>query len=75
VLDAFTDSDFGLGGTNTKGYQVALNYGVARNVAMGVKWMSSDSIDSMIPGAASIGLTPPARYSVDVLQVELSARF
>lgn len=75
VLDAFTDSDFGLGGTNTKGYQLAFNFGVDRNVSLGLRWMSADSIDSMIPDATIAGIRQPARYSVDLLQVDLTARF
>jgi hypothetical protein len=75
VLDAFTDSDFGLGGTNTMGYQFGINYGLDRNVSLGLKWLSADSIDSVMPSAATIGITAPTRYSVDVFQLEVSARF
>jgi hypothetical protein len=78
VLDAFTNSDFGLGGTNNKGYILGFNYGFDRNVSLGVRLLSADSIDSMIPIAAQSNLgfsSAKIKYSVDVLQVDLNARF
>lgn len=68
VLDAFTDSDFGLGGTNTKGYTLGFSYGLARNTALSMRWMSADSIDSPTGLAGD-------KFAVDVLQLDLSARF
>jgi hypothetical protein len=70
VIDAFTNSDFGLGGTNNKGLVLGLNYGVADNTWVGVKWMSSNPIESYAPGAA-VG----TKLTVDTFQVELNARF
>ena len=78
VLDAFTDSDFGLGGTNTKGYILGLNYGLDRNVSLGMKWISADAIDSMIPISQQTALgfsAAKARFSLDLFQVDLSAKF
>jgi hypothetical protein len=62
VLDAFTDSNFHLAGTNAKGWVLGANYGIARNTWLNVRWLSSEVIDG-----------PP--YSVDVLLVDLNARF
>jgi Putative porin len=62
VIDAFTDPDFGLGGTNLKGYIVGANFGVADNVWLRTRWMS----------ATNIGGSP---YAVDVVQVDLNAKF
>lgn len=62
VLDAFTDSDFHLGGTDTKGYYIGASYGIDRNSWLSLKWMSADSIDG------------PA-FGIDVLQVDLNAKF
>jgi hypothetical protein len=62
TVDAFVDSDFGLGGTNLKGYFVGGNYGLAENVWMTARWMS----------ATNIGGSP---YAVDVVQVDLNAKF
>lgn len=70
VLDAFADSDFGLGGTNNKGFILGFNYGLARNTTFGARWLSSNSIDSMLP---SNGVK--ANYGVDVMQLDVSSRF
>jgi len=62
VIDAFTDSDFGLGGTNLKGYFVGGNLALGPNVWLTARWMSA----SQVAGAP---------YAVDVVQVDLNARF
>ncbi len=62
VLAAFTDSDFHLGGTNTKGWAVGGNYGLMKNVWLTGRWMSADVITG-----------PP--YGLDLLQVDLNTRF
>jgi hypothetical protein len=62
TIDAFVDSDFGLGGTNLKGYFVGGNVGLSNNVWASLRWMSANNIAG-IP------------YAVDVLQVDLNARF
>jgi hypothetical protein len=46
VLDGFADSDFGLGGTNNKGYTVGALLGIARNSWFGLRYLSSSTIDS-----------------------------
>jgi hypothetical protein len=62
TLDAFVDPDFGLGGTNLKGYIIGANLGVSNNVWAALKWMS----------ATNIGGIP---YASDVVLVDLNARF
>jgi hypothetical protein len=62
VLDAFTDSDFHLGGTNAKGYIVGGNLGIAHNVYVTGKWLSASQISG-------------DPYAVDVVQLDLNARF
>jgi hypothetical protein len=62
VLDAFADSDFRLGGTNSKGFFIGGQYGLARNSWMSAKWLSADQIDG-------------DPFGVDVLQVDFNARF
>lgn len=62
MIDAFVDSDFGLGGTNLKGYFVGANYGLAQNVWATARWMSANAIAG-----------PP--YAVDVFQLDLNAKF
>jgi hypothetical protein len=62
VLDAFTDSDFHLGGTNAKGWVVGGNYGLMKNTWLTGRWLSSDVI------------TGP-KYGIDTLQVDINTRF
>ncbi|HLF97207.1 MAG TPA: putative porin [Methylococcaceae bacterium] len=62
VLDAFTDSDFHLGGTNARGWVFGANYGLAKNTWLTGRWMSADQIDG-------------PDYAIDVLMVDLNARF
>ncbi len=62
VLDAYTDSDFHLGGTNAKGWIMGGQYGLERNTWLSLKWLSADEIDG-----------PP--LAIDVLQLDLNTRF
>jgi polyhydroxyalkanoate synthesis regulator phasin len=62
VLDAYTDSDFRLGGTDSKGYIFGINYGIDKNTWLGFKWLSADPING-----------PPLK--IDVLQLDLNSRF
>ncbi|MCL5059475.1 MAG: putative porin, partial [Candidatus Thermoplasmatota archaeon] len=62
VLDAFTDSDFHLGGTNAKGFMVGGAYGLYRNTWLSARWMSSDEISGL-------------PLSIDVFQLDLNAKF
>jgi hypothetical protein len=62
VLDAFTDSDFHLGGTNAKGYVIGAQYAVARDAWLSARYLSAREVYG-----------PP--LLIDVLQLELNARF
>ena len=62
VLDAFTDSDFRLGGTNSKGWVIGGNYGLAKNIWFTGRWLSADVITG-----------PP--FAIDILQLDINARF
>ena len=62
VPDAFTDSDFHLGGTDAKGWIVGGKVGLARNTWLQLRYMSSDAIDG-----------PP--LGIDTLQVDLNGKF
>jgi hypothetical protein len=62
VVDAFNDSDFGLGGTNLKGYTVGGNLALTPKVWVRLRYMSADSI---------AGPT----YDSDVVQLDLNAKF
>jgi hypothetical protein len=62
VLDAFTDSDFHLGGTDTKGWIIGGSYGIGKNTSLNARWFSADEISG-----------PP--LSVDVFLLDLNAKF
>ncbi len=62
VLDAFTDSDFHLGGTDAKGWILSGDYGLYDNTWLTARWISADAIDG-----------PP--FGVDVLQLDFNVRF
>jgi len=62
VVDGFTDSDFGGGGTNVQGFTFGGNFALSPNVRCGVRWMSSNAITG-----------PP--LSCDILQFDLNAKF
>jgi hypothetical protein len=62
VLDAFTDSDFHLGGTDAKGWILGGSYGLATNSWLTLRWLSADEIDG-----------PP--LAIDILQVDVNAKF
>lgn len=62
VVDAFTDSDFHLGGTNAKGWILGTDVGLAKNTWLTLRWLSADEI-----------IGPP--LAIDVLQVDVNARF
>lgn len=69
VLDAFTDSDFGLGGTNMQGFVLGFTFGLDRNTTLGFKYISGRSIDTFT------ALDDGTEFSVDTLQVDLNVRF
>ncbi|AXS80128.1 putative porin [Dechloromonas sp. HYN0024] len=73
VVDAYTNSDFGLGGTNSKGYILGGSYGIYKNTWVSGRLMASQLIDSMAPKISSTATS--TKLSVDLLQVELNSRF
>ena len=60
--DAFNDSSFHLGGTNAKGYYLGAGYALADRLYAQGRWLSSEEVYG-----------PP--LAIDVLQIELNARF
>lgn len=62
VLDSFTDSDFHLGGTNTKGWLAGASYGLDKNAWLTVRYFSADEISD-------------APLAIDVLLVDFNAKF
>jgi hypothetical protein len=62
VVDGLTDSDFGLGGTNLKGYILAGNLALNKRVSVRLRYLSADAI---------AGPT----YRADVFQFDLNGKF
>jgi hypothetical protein len=62
VVDAFTDSDFGLGGTNNQGYVLGADYATGKNTWWTARYYSSSQVSGL-------------PYSVDVLQLYFNAKF
>ena len=65
VLDAFTDSDFSLGGSNAKGWVLGANYAIDKNAWLSARYLSTDAISN--PGLST--------FSVDVLLLDFNAKF
>jgi hypothetical protein len=62
VVDGFTDSDFGGGGTNVQGFTLGGNFALSPFVRLGLIWMSSNEVTG-----------PP--LSSDTLQLDINAKF
>jgi len=62
VMDAFTDSDAHIAGTDTKGWEIGVTYGLLKNTWLNARWLSFNAIDG-----------PP--YDIDSLLLDLNARF
>lgn len=62
VLDAFTDSDFRLGGTDVKGYIVTADYAFSPRAFARLRYLSGSEIDD-------------APFGVDVLQLDFNTSF
>ncbi|HTG83152.1 MAG TPA: putative porin, partial [Geobacteraceae bacterium] len=62
VIDAFTDQDFHLGGTNAKGWIVGGDFGLTKNVWLSTRWYTADQISG-----------PP--LAIDIFQFNLNAKF
>ena len=62
VLDAFTDSDFHLGGTNARGWILDGEYGLYRNIWLKGTWITSDEIKG-------------SRFAVDTFMFDVKAEF
>ena len=62
VVDGFNDSDFGVGGTNLKGYTVGGQLALSPRVWLGVRWMTAEQIAG-----------PP--FKNDTIQIDLNGKF
>ncbi len=76
VLDAFTDTDFGLGGTNNKGYFLTATLGLEYNTSVTLRYLAARSLDTpTLRRDASTGALARDDYKVDVFQIDLNTRF
>jgi hypothetical protein len=62
VVDGFNDSDFGLGGTNMKGFTAGGSVALSQNVWMSLRWMGADSIAG-------------PQFDTNIIQLDLNSRF
>ncbi len=62
VVDGFNDSDFGLGGTNMKGFTVAARVALTPHVYLGTRWFGSESIAG-------------PQFDMNIFQFDLGAKF
>ena len=62
VVDGFCDADFGLGGTNLKGYTIYGEVAISPRVSFGLRWMSAQQVSG-----------PP--FKSDILQVDFNGKF
>jgi Putative porin len=62
VIDAYTDSDFHFGGTDATGYYFIGDVGVARQVWVRLRYLSSNAIDG-------------PKLGIDTVQIDLNTRF
>ncbi len=62
VIDGFTDSDFGLGGTNMKGFGLSGVIAITPKATFGIKWVSATQIAG-----------PPNKN--DTLQLDFNGKF
>jgi hypothetical protein len=62
VPDAFTDSDFHLGGTNAKGYFISGAYALADGITIAGRWLSANEITDQ-------------PLAIDVLHLDLGVAF
>lgn len=62
VVDGFNDSDFGLGGTNMKGFTVAARMALTPNVYVALRWFGSESIAG-------------PQFDMNIFQFDVGAKF
>ncbi|MFZ1980527.1 MAG: putative porin [Smithella sp.] len=71
VVDAFTDYDFHLGGTDAKGWIFGADLGLAKNLWLTARWMTADEIHGNQLSQSGFG----GPLAIDVIQLDLNARF
>lgn len=62
VVDGFNDSDFGLGGSNMKGFTAAARFALNPHVYVGLRWFGAESIAG-------------PQFDMNIFQFDLGAKF
>ncbi len=74
TLDAFTDQDFHLGGTDAKGYFLGARYTFEKNSNVELRWFSATQVDG-VERAGEDSFKSNLPLSIDVLQLDVNASF
>ncbi|MBU1172208.1 MAG: putative porin [Proteobacteria bacterium] len=62
VVDAFTDSDFHMGGTNAQGWSLKGEFGILKNIWIGAQWITANEIHG-------------PQLAIDQLQLDMNVSF
>ena len=74
TVDAFTDQDFHLGGTDAQGYFLGARYSFAKNTFVNLRWFSARQIDGVqLAGADSFLSGLP--IAINVAQLDIMSSF
>jgi hypothetical protein len=73
VLDAYTDSDFHFGGTNSKGWFLGGRYVFEDNVYIGMRYLSAEEV--MTPNDVLPLGTTSGSLGLDTLQIDIGGTF
>jgi hypothetical protein len=74
TVDAFTDQDFHLGGTDAQGYFLGARYSFVKNTFINLRWFSAKEIDGVqLAGADSFLSGLP--LSINVAQLDVMTSF
>jgi hypothetical protein len=74
TLDAFTDQDFHLGGTDAQGYYLGGRFAFEKNTAVSLRWYSAKQINGVqLAGADSVLSGLP--LAIDVAQLDFTSAF
>lgn len=77
VLDAFTDSDFFIFGTNAKGWRLSGSYGINENFWISAKYQSAVALDGFDDGTIVDGDIDLADFDLsrNLVQLDINAKF
>jgi hypothetical protein len=74
TLDAFTDQDFHLGGTDAQGYYLGGKFAFEKNSYLDLRWFSAKQIDG-VELAGADGSLSGLPLAIDVFQLDVNTSF